>query len=701
MKRLSNPVIIALICITVFAFNAGLYAAGAFKVLENIVYDNAAKIVRIDKSISDDIAIVLIDEASLSALNPVVGRWPWPRAIYSDLLEFFKMANPKAVLFDILFTETQGKLGDQLDPNDEALVLATGEAGFAYHAFQLIKDEEDEHNKSLLDKPLPEDFMESFALKLPAGHLEVKSENNNYYIPYPELYRVSVGMGVVEFSPDSDGVFRRTKPVRAYQGTLFPVMGLAPFFENAEIVAHPRELIIDGKKLELDEKGNYIINVYGKFNTYSISGIFSSLQNIMAGELENLIVDPMEFENKIVFVGSSAVGVEDLKTTPISPRTPGAFLHASLASNFILDDFLSPVGGRTTIVIMLIFILATVPTVFYVNRYSVKYTIPIALLVIWFLFYFQRYGGNVLYEAVPPASAIFFSAIFSFGYLLMTEGRDKRKVKKMFSQFVSEDVLSTLMENYEKYGSILTGANEDITILFTDIRGFTSFSDDKSPETVVKMLNCYFSNMTEIIFEGGGTVDKFIGDAIMAFWGAPTKMKNHAEKGVLTAIKMINALESINEELKSIGIDHEIKIGIGLNTGNAIIGNIGSEKHLSYTAIGDTINLSARLESMTKVLGATIVISEFTYNRLNIDIPCRPIDKVEVRGKKDKIQIYEVLCYDDEESCKHAQEVAYKTKMAYKSYEEGDYKTALELYGKIDDGPLKENFLKKCEEKLK
>ena len=639
-KKIIHSFILSLF---VFSIIHLLYSYNFFKKLDYIVYDSFVKLIRDDKLISKEVAIILIDEASLETLNPIVGRWPWPRAIYSDLLDFLSMGAPKAVLFDILFTENQkSEDSNRISANDVELVLATKEAGFVYHAMQLVEDNEDEYNKKLLNRQLPEEFIEKFSIKNIKSLYSYKQQSNNYYIPFDELYNASHGIGVVEFSPDSDGVFRRTMPIRKYGKNFLPVIGIAPFLNNEKVEISPKYVKIGKRKIPLDKDGKYILNTYKKFNTYSISGIFASLQKIRMGDIENLIIDPMEFKDKIVFIGASAVGVEDLKPTPIAPRTPGVFLHATLASNFLLDDFLKPPNPKATVFAIFLFTILCFICILFLEHFIIKISIPFLLLIVCLSFSLFQFNHNILYSIIAPLASIFLSSIVSFAYLVITEGREKLKVKKMFSQYVSPDVLSDILKN-KNYASTDTGKEVDITVLFTDIRSFTSFSDKTSPDKVVEMLNFFFSRMTNIIHGNNGTIDKFIGDAIMAFWGAPLLINDHPKQATITALNMICELNSLNLELKDRGFDIDLKIGIGINTGTAILGNIGSENKLNYTIIGDTVNVASRLEGLTKNYNCPIIISETTYMRLEKDIVCRAIDIAQVRGKDKTIQIYEPI----------------------------------------------------------
>jgi len=677
-----------------------LYLAGFFEKLGYMVYDGTVRIVRSDRRPSEDVAIVLIDEASLRALDPIVGRWPWPRAIYSDLLEFFSIARPRAVLFDILFTEYQ-EITDSgaLGPDDSRFAEATEGAGFVYHAFQLLRDSEDEVNRSLLNRPLPVDFAERFGLKKVINGDGIKKGNNNYYLPFTELYRAAAGMGVVEYSPDSDGAFRRTKLIREYLGSYFPVMGLAPLVDaDTAVKIDRRHITIGDRRMPVDEDATYMLNFYPyeTYNTYSISGIFSSLQKISEGEVEDIMVDPTEFENRIVFIGASAVGLQDLKNTPVHPRTPGVYLHATLASNYIQQDFLVPPDRGVTVIAIVLFVLLCMGGVLYLERLVLKIGLPFILLICWISFFLFMFRHNVVYEAVPPSVAILLSSMVSFGYLFVTEGREKLRVKKMFSQYVSPEVLTILTEKPDEYASIEAGSIVDLTVFFCDIRGFTSFSDRNPPEKVVELLNRFFSEMSDVIFNHKGTIDKYIGDAIMAFWGAPVKIDDHADQAVLAALEMARRVGPFNEELKERGFDFELKIGIGINSGRAVLGNIGSTRKMNFTIIGDTVNLASRLEGLNKTYGCPVIISEFTFNRLSRRIPCRIVDSVRVRGKEGTIRVYEPLLAADEDELAGLEKVCEVTNRAFELFQRQEFDAALELYSRLDDCRLKQVFMERC-----
>jgi adenylate cyclase len=619
-----------------------LYFNGTFQRLEMMAYDAMVKLKRSDKEAHPDIAIILIDEASIKAMNSLIGRWPWPRTVYADLLDFLSMGGARAVAFDILYTENERHDGAGLSIGDQIFIEATYAGGNVYHAAQILRDIEDDFNKSLLDRDIPGDFREMFGIK--GLKAEENGPANNFYLPIPELYHAARGIGVVEFEPDPDGVYRRTGLLRQYKNDFYPVMGIAPLLKGSEadeITITDESLVLNGTSIPLHGEGKYLINMYGKFNTYSMSGILASLQKILMGDVEDLIVYPDEFEDKIVFISASAVGVEDVKATPLESRMPGVMLHASLASNILNNDFLESANPLTTIISILIISAATVFGVLMLSNLYWRLLAALLPTGIYIAIAVSGFGSNKLYDMAPQVSTMMLSFVASFIYLSFTEGREKRKVRKMLGQYVSPQVLSEIVDKHEDFLKAEVGTKEQITLLFSDIRGFTTISEGLPADKVVSMLNHYFSVWSDVIFKHEGTIDKFVGDAVMALWGAPLRTENHAKKAVLAASEMVQKLPEINKVIEEMGLS-PIRIGIGIHTGEAILGNIGSEKKLDYTVIGDTVNLASRLEGLTKTYSCDILVSEATYESIKGTVECSYVDKVKVKGKDIAVDIYKV-----------------------------------------------------------
>jgi adenylate cyclase len=505
--------------------------------------------------------------------------------------------------------------------------------------------DDDRRYNAELGMPLPAEFVNSFALKRVSGTIAAQGgkPSNDFSLPIEPVRLTAKGVAVVEFRPDSDNVFRRTNPLREYGGNMFPVLGLAPFIdEHSNIALSTNAIIINDRTLPIDDAGNYIINMIAveKARPYSIGGILSSLNKIKAGDVEDLLVNPEEFKDAIVFVGASAIATSDLKSTPLASSTPGVALHIALASNYLQNDFLSPPDRRITYV-SIFFGACLVPwTIFYSKRFLLRAVVPVLMLVLYIGVSFLAFKSNVIVDVVPFFFSTVTSSFLSFGYVTFTEAADKRRVSHLFTQYVSKDVLNEVLHNYKEYQKASAGQKVDLTVLFSDIRGFTTMSETTPPEKIVEMLNVHFSVMADIILRHNGTIDKYIGDAIMAFWGAPVRTQDHPEQAVRAAQEMIKAVQDVNARLKESGFQHDVKIGVGINTGVATIGEIGSEKKKNYTIVGDTVNLASRLESITKEYGTPLVFSEFTYEKVKNKIDCRLLGNVKVKGREQPVTIY-------------------------------------------------------------
>lgn len=677
---------------------------GFFQRAEWLLQDRRMAFYRADAPVDPSIAVVLVDEASLRAMNRLVGRWPWPRSVHADAVDFISLGKPKAIVFDVLFTEDDRSGGKD---GDARIAEASAMAGNVFHAMQLLVDIPDEKNKGLLNLPMPSQFVDSFGLKGDIDPFVINSyrsiglnQPNNFYVPIPLVATSALGVGVVDFDPDRDGVFRSTSLMRAYQDALFPVLSIAPLLAGEKSAKLDREgLKVGDYSIPLDETGRYLVKLCGKYNEYSMSGVLASAQMLMRGEAENLIIDPGEFKDKIVFIGGSAVGVEDLKSTPLDPKTPGVFLHASILTNVLNRDFLHYAPEWLGVVAVLLFSAICVGVVMYIPHMSAQVGVPLLLWLGYTYAAFAAFGHNMVWPLAVPSAAIWFSSIFAFVFYGITEGRARRKVRKMFSLYVSPEVLNEVVENFGDQEDVAKGTEETITILFSDIRSFTNISEKLSAPRVVEMLNTYFTEMIEAIFKYGGTVDKFIGDAIMCFWGAPIRKPDHEKAGVLCALEMIERLEKVNEDLVRRGFE-PIAIGVGLNTGHVVLGNIGSEKKINYTVIGDSVNLASRLEGITKTYGAKIIISEFTYEGLKGQIPCAVVDVVKVKGKLEPIRLYRPLVSSSptEEELLAARALSLKVEEAFAHYLARRWDEAIELYSTLPQEKSIVEMILRCEE---
>lgn len=674
--------------------------AGGFQRLEWITQDARAMALRAQAQPHEDLALVLIDEASLSHLNPVLGRFPWPRSVYARVLEYLSLGNPRAVVFDILFTENQwldGQSRDGPSREDRELMMATAAAGNVHHALQLIHEQPDEAGDASLDRPLPDRVREQHGL---ATRAIPDRGRNSWLLPFEGLAEMSRGLGVVGLDPDRDGVYRRARPLFRYQETVLPALSTTALVERlglAEARLADGRLHAGDRRIPVDDTGRLRLNFYGEIPRYSFSGIVDSLARHDRGETEDLLIEPGEFEDKVIFIGGSAVGLHDLKYTPMSSQMPGAVIHLTAASNLLTGDYLRPVPGWLTPLLVLGLALLTAVG-FFMPRTWQQLGLPFLLLLGLVGGSFLAFAHFHLVEVVAPASALLVSGLGCLAYVSATEGRDRRRVRRMLSQYVSPAVLADVVDRYDEHIRAEVGSDEEMTILFSDIRGFTTISEGYPAAEVVALLNRYLSRLTGAIFDNEGTLDKFIGDAIMAFWGAPIRVDDHPERAVRAAMAMQEQVRRLNEELQAEGWP-PLKTGIGMHTGRVILGNIGSERKLDYTVIGDNVNLASRMEGLTSQYGCPVLISEATRDRLGEGFVCALVDRVRVKGRQQAIGVWRPLAVpeDDEAGRARAGMMQAASEAAWNCYRDSRWDEAVAQWQRLPEGdPVRERFIEAC-----
>jgi adenylate cyclase len=374
------------------------------------------------------------------------------------------------------------------------------------------------------------------------------------------------------------------------------------------------------------------------YKTYSFYDLFYSEQQLLAGEKP--MVDPVRFRDKIVLVGSTAAGLNDVFPSPFGSAgaMPGMQVHASVADNVLSDRFLRPLGWRATLLAAIVGAMVVGLAAVLVNVWLTGLVAAVvAGAIVWLGFSF--FDRGLWLELTTPVLAVAVATFSGVTYQWVVEGREKRKVKRLFSRYVAPDVYRQLLEDPAR--ARLGGQRREMTVLFSDIRGFTTVSERGQPEDIVSQLNEYFSRMVDVLFAHKGTLDKFVGDMVMALYGAPIEDEQHADHAVTSAVAMVEELRLLNARWASEGRP-PLDIGIGINSGEMVAGNIGSDTIMSYTVIGDQVNLGARLESLNKEYGTRIIISESTRQRLKGRYDIRPLGDVVVKGKTQPVAIFEV-----------------------------------------------------------
>ncbi|HEV7589827.1 MAG TPA: adenylate/guanylate cyclase domain-containing protein [Longimicrobium sp.] len=592
---------------------------------------------------SKDIVIAAIDDRSLRELAPAVGRWPWPRAVHGQVLDYLKFAGAKLVVYDVQFAEP-----DLVAGSDEEFAGALAEAGNGVLPVAFADGGGDDG--VVVGSATGESQLRRFAL--PVRSAPPLHDYGAAVTPIPALAAAAAGIGSITLNPDvPGGAVHRERLLWRHQGRTFPSLA----FQAARLLdlrryggpvtadvsslrAGTGTVPLDGGQMLLRWRGRMIGDATPPYPVYSYSRLAASYEDVYAGRPP--VLAPGAFRGKVVFIAATAAGLQDLRGTPLGLQ-PGAIIHATALDNLLRGDFLRRAPGWANAGMVVATALAAAGAATLVV--SAAWGTVAALLVVLLAAAaaVAAFGSGVWLDAAAPALAGVLAYAGAQAANYVTEGRARRRVRGLMSRYVNPEIVRRLAD--ESHDLMLGGQRVPLTILFSDIRGFTSLSEKLPAEGVVEMLNEYLGAMTEIVFAHGGTLDKFIGDAVMALWGAPLPAPDHARRAADCALAMMAELERMNARWDAAGASADLRIGIGINTGEAVVGNIGSLKHkLEYTAIGDAVNLASRLESLNKDMGTTIIISEATRAALGEGYHTAPLREVNVKGKEQAVLVHEL-----------------------------------------------------------
>jgi len=642
-----------------------------------------------DTRASDAIVIVDADEASLKHLESVYGRWPWPRRVYRQLLEYLAAGEPRFVLFDIVFP---GASPDRTD--DTELGGISGTMGNVSHAALLLEDRVGEGTGSA---PLPPGVAAKHRLDARiTGWRDPQRAYRDHVLPTAEILSAAKHLHIASFRPDADGIARKLPllfpyasgeeivwlPSLALSGLLATLPASRIDLEPGTLVIRSRDTAVqripvgDGAELALHH-----YRIEREPAVIPIAPILASAAAIQRGEGEDpstLPVSPFEFKGKIVIVGASAVGAHDLKPTPIRAVSPGSLLQATALSNLLLRDYQRPIpAGARAALAALIFALCYLGALF-PKRIAIKIALPLGILAAYAALACLsfRVWGTILPMGIPlvVGLATLFDAVAYTGF---RENARRKQLQSMLDKYVSPAVRDQLMASGTDPRAEV-GATHEVSVLFTDIRGFTHLCEKLEPRIVVERLNEHLGAMTALVFETEGTLDKFIGDAVMAFWGAPLKADDHAMRAVRCGLRMIEAAERVALSWRPYLAEGEhFRIGVGVHSGRAIVGNIGSRQRLDYTVVGDTVNIASRVEGVTKEYGTPVLIGKPTYEAVKSQIVCRFVDSVHVKGRDASIDLYQALEVRREGIPSARARLAEAFGEAHRDFVEGDLSRAL------------------------
>jgi adenylate cyclase len=591
--------------------------------LENKVWDFRVRATANSKNADPGIKIIHIRQETLDYFEKEYSlTWPFPRQIYSHVISFLEKAEAKGLAFDMLFTESSV----QGYESDREFALSTGGALPVVSAVVLQSRSRGEISK---------EKFEAFSRRqssfhFPAPLVQFAPVFNSVTLPIPELIEHSTAFGNVQANPDFDGIFRRmslTGKVREV-----PVLSL-PYS-----LYHITEGIFGTLDINEPEK---IIRLHGAsdaYQSFSLEDIVHA--NSALAEGKTPLIDPSIFKDTWVFLGTTAPGLLDLRPTSIDEKMGGLFLNATMLDNIIHSDFIYKVPVVPTLLLTLFLIILTVYATLHGPRIGIHILRASVLLGgFWLLSLFLANQG-IWFPLVVPTISIMLAAFLGVSLQYSLEGRQHAFIRNAFKYYVSPDVVEQIAATPESL--TLGGEKREISIFFSDIVGFTSISEKLDPSVLVSMLNEYLSLFTNTIQQSGGTVDKFVGDAVMAFWNAPLDLEDHGLKAVEAAIMCQQTLQKERAYFEEhFGVFPDTRIG--LHTDRVSVGNFGSNERFNYTAIGDGVNLASRLEGANKNFGTRILISKETRDRLSSAVRSRFVADLVVLGKSTTVKVYEPL----------------------------------------------------------
>ena len=625
--------------------------------LENFSYDVRLRTL-MPNMIDDRIVIVDIDEKSLLEQ----GRWPWPRNKVAMLVnQLFDTYHINTLGFDVVFAEKDDTSG--LKNLEQIQQQLKDDVAFSA-AFSNIKPQLDydqvfadslKNRKVVLGYYFQTSGDNHHVGQLPLAALTADTLEQN--IHFTEASGFGANLAVLQnsaldaghFNPnlDEDGITRKVSMLIKYKDQYYNSLSLAvarAYLQNAPMGFHfatsgintsysaIEYLQLADKRIPVDDEVATLIPYRGMQNSF---------QYVSATDVLNNKVRPDRLKNKIVLIGTTAAGLLDLRATPVQGNYPGVEIHANIISG-ILDNSIKQRPDYSYIVeIFMLLIIGLMLALFLPILNPIKaslLTIAALAVVLAINFASWQYVNIVL----PIASSLLMIGLIyllnmSVGFFV--ESRGKRQLTKLFGQYVPPELVQEMAKNPEKID--MTGEAREMTVLFSDIRGFTQISEGLDPKQLTQMMNEFLTPMTKIIHEHRGTIDKYMGDAIMAFWGAPLKDENHAQNALNAALQMNAAINSINVKFAKKGWSC-IKMGFGLNTGNMVVGNMGSSFRMAYTVMGDSVNLGSRIEGLTKHYGVDIIVSEFVKGQTP-NILYRELDLVRVQGKDKPVAIFEPI----------------------------------------------------------
>jgi adenylate cyclase len=686
------PIIIGLflmlICIWMQITNAEFIHALIVR-LDNLAYDMQlrARLFTHKEHFTPAVAIIDIDDKSLHA----EGRWPWPRSLIGQLLTRLQEEGVVVAALDMMFPEFETNIANTLEAEIKKRNLETPDIQSVFGKIEPDLNNDVKFAKSLENKDevlgmtfvmrnettgsLPNPLLTLSGLEKNLGLIPAKGYISNI----PILATAAKNGGFINVYADPDGIIRRVPILMRYKDDVYPSLA----FNAVRLFMLSKTRLVTGEynsllKLEGVQLGDYVIPTDSEAQVLiPFIGKSYSFPYYSATDVLHKKIPANALAGKIVFLGTSATGLGDIRATAIQGAFPGVEIQASIAQGIVDRNFsYSPPWaiGAEIFLTLLLGIIFSILFAYCGVRVITLLSILSPMLLVWANNMLWYKTGLIIFILIPILLIIILGFMnMVYGYVFET--RKRERIKEMFGQYVPEEHIDEMLRAKSNYG--LHGEDREMTVLFADIRNFTTISEPMSASELKDLLNQFFTPMTKIIFKHKGTIDKYIGDLIMAFWGAPMRDKHHARHAISAALHMQKQVDIINPKFAERGWA-EISIGIGLNTGEMSVGDMGSKFRRNYTVLGDAVNLASRVEGLTKYYGVKIMVTEATQKKQSLFV-FRELDRVRVKGKKLGVVIYEVVAKKSETSAVMLEEIKLSN-TALAAYFNQSWEEALELF---------------------
>lgn len=662
---------------------------------------------------SPKVVIIEISQESFDQIPQPDNEWPWPRHLFARLINNLSEAGAKAIGIDIIMSDS-----DRINSkNDSLLTEAIKQSGKVVVAGKI-----DVEREALIQKlqSMESDFRSSkegaLQTEYDKGFLSIKENFDNIF------YESDSSLGIVQIEGDDDGIKRRYHPYNLFSvseslSVKIPSFSFATLNKslnldnNYSAISYDDHFKYDEFTIPKFTNATMLINYYGGYKSFPYFKFYeliddSSFKSVDEIEYETevneweIYKEQGTFKDKIVLIGSTMP--EDKDIFPISfskgrsgdNMIPGVEIHATVIQNVLDKNLLyrqSLLNEILTIIISSLIIYIIVMSFKKMKfRFSLLIEFIVFAIVVISIYTFYKVSvylfinNNLVISVVNPSIAILLSYVAGTVYNYLTERKQNVLIKGMFSQYVNKAFVNELIANPDKLK--LGGEKKNLTVLFSDIAGFTTFAEKKPPEELVSFINEFLNEMTDIIIRNEGTLDKYLGDAVMAFWGAPIPIEDHAYKACVTSLEMQNKLAELRDKWSK-SAEHPIRIRIGINSGDVIVGNIGGAKRFDYTVLGDDVNLASRLEGANKEYGSNIMISDATYLLVKDKVMVRELDVIRVKGKSEPTKVYELISLVGDQKAAAAIE------------EMHEYFQGLELY-RLKSFESAHDYFNRCYEKL-